>query len=268
MRLSLATTQVSRSYPRMTNKAAPSSTDRDRIYGRALSVLRKRARLSQQAAAEALGVTPQAWQNYEAGKRSSIFALSSLPGLTAAVGASSMDLTRVADLIEAGTSEGLLADPDHPLPTGAASGEVVIFSRRKETEPASLEAATLAPVYGAVHAGAPDAIAFTPDHPDDWRPLHPNQVGYRDPFYVEVIGDSMSPRFEPGEKAPAVRGVWPSRGQVCVVETHQGAMLLKYYERRDAESLYLRELSPQPREFAIHLADVRAVHAVVGGAVS
>lgn len=267
MELSLATTEGWAPNRAMTNKRARANAN-DRLLGRALSVLRRRARLSQQSAAEAQGVTAQGWQNYEAGKRSSIFSLTSLPSLTAAVQATPDDLMRVKSLLEAGMSEALLADPDYPLPTGTSGGEVVVFPPRgfgETAEPFRHEA--LAPVYGGVHAGDPKAIAFTPDRPDDWKPLHPNQMGYREPFYVEVLSDSLSPRFERGEYAPGARGVRPRRGQVCVIETHDGAMLLKYYEGQDSEVVHLRELHPEPRDIKIHLSEVRAVHAVVGGAV-
>lgn len=264
MRLSLATTGGTAPYPRVTNRRT--DHPEERLLGRALSVLRRRARLSQQAAAEAFGVTPQAWQNYEAGKRASAFSLMSLPALTGAVSARPEDLARVRDLLNAGISEALLADASQPLPSPGRTGEVIVFPATPGGSAQSREEA-LAPVYGVVHAGDPAAIAFTPDRPSDWKPLHPNQLGHRDPFYLEVLGDSLSPRFERGEYAPAVRGVWPTRGQVCVVETHEGAMLLKYFEGREPDGIRLRELQPEPRTFTIHARDIRAVHAVVGGAV-
>lgn len=265
MALSLATTGARRSYVDMANKRTENMNS-DRLYGRAVAVLRQRQGLSQQKAAEAYGVTTQAWQNYEAGARKSVFTVSGLEALAAAVGADRDDIERVKVLLEEGLSESWLADGSQPLPTSGQSGKVVVFSRRPDAEPTHED--DLAPVYGAVFAGKPDAIAFTPDQPEDWKPLHPNQRGYRDPFYLQVHGDSVSPRFEHGELAPAVRGVWPARGQMCIIETHEGAMLIKYYERRDAEAVWVRELQPEPREFPIHLAEIRAVHAVVGGAVS
>lgn len=266
MVLSLATTARPRPNVVMANKRANTTSESDRLYGRGLAVLRQRQGLSQQKAAEAYGVTTQAWQNYEAGARKSVFTVAGLDALAAAVSCSRDDIERVKALLEEGVSESWLADGTQPLPTAGQSGKVVVFSRRPDPEPVASN--DLAPVYGAVFAGRPDAIAFTPDQPEDWKELHPNQRGYRDPFYLQVHGDSVSPRFEHGELAPAVRGVWPNRGQMCIIETHEGAMLLKYYERRDAEAIWVRELQPEPREFAIHLAEIRAVHAVVGGAVS
>lgn len=265
MALSLATTTAHRSNVGMANKRAESAPS-DRLYGRALAVLRMRQGLSQQRAAEAYGVTTQAWQNYEAGARKSVFTMSGLDALAAAIDVTRDDLERVKTLLEDGVSESWLADGSQPLPTSGRSGKVVVFSRKAEPDIAPTDA--LAPVYGAVFAGRPDAIAFTPEQPEDWRPLHPNQMGYRDPFYLQVHGDSVSPRFEHGELAPAVRGVWPQRGKLCIVETHEGAMLLKYFERRDAEAIWVRELQPEPREFSVRLEEIRAVHAVVGGAVS
>lgn len=268
--LSLATTERVRPYGAMKDSTrSPAARDPQlSLYGRALKVLRMRRRLTQADAAAALRLTTQAWQNYEAGQRRSAFALDSLEALTAAVGSTPDEFARVADLLKSGVAEGLLSDPGHPLPTAAPSGEVIVFAPPGQPESSTFRREALAPVYGAVHAGDPSAIAFTPDHPDDWKPLHPNQLGYRDPFYLEVHGESMSPRFEPGEKAPAVRGVQPGKGQVCVVEMHDGAMILKYYMGRTEDALRLSELNPAPREFTVHLADVRAVHAVVGGAVN
>lgn len=266
MALSLATTVAVRPNAGMTNKRAQAGSENDRLYGRAIAVIRMRQGMSQQQAAEGLGVTTQAWQNYEGGLRKSIFTVEGLGRLATALDVDPALIEQVKGLLKDGVSEAWLSDGNQPLPTAGSEGKVVFFSRRPEAEPTPAE--ELAPVYGAVFAGKPGAIAFTPDRPDDWKPVHPNQRGYRDPFYLQVHGESLSPRFEPGELAPAVRGVWPTRGQVCIVETHDGAMLLKYYERRDAQSVWLRELQPEPREFAVHLADIRAVHAVVGGAVS
>lgn len=266
MPLSLATTDLRRPYVGMANKRTQNQSEGDRLYGRALAVLRLRQGLSQQKTAENYGVTTQAWQNYEAGARKSVFTVSGLEALANAIGVDRAEIERVKGLLEEGVSESWLSDGSQPLPTSGQTGKVVVFSRRQDADPAPAE--DLAPVYGAVFAGRPDAIAFTPDQPEDWRPLHPNQRGYRDPFYLQVHGDSVSPRFEHGELAPAVRGVWPQRGKLCIVETHEGAMLLKYFERRDAESVWLKELQPEPREFPVHLAEIRAVHAVVGGAVS
>jgi len=265
MSLSLATTGAVAFDVVMPNKRAPTAQN-ERLYGRAIAILRQRQALSQQKVAEAYGVTTQAWQNYEAGARKSVFTVAGLEALATALGVTRDDIERVKSLLEEGVSESWLADGSQPLPTSGQSGKVVVFSRRAEPEVAP--STDLAPVYGTVFAGRPDAIAFTPDQPEDWKPLHPNQHGYRDPFYLQVHGDSVSPRFEHGELAPAVRGVWPVKGQMCIVETHEGAMLLKYYERRDADSVWVRELQPVPREFEIHLSEIRAVHAVVGGAVS
>jgi phage repressor protein C with HTH and peptisase S24 domain len=250
----------------MANKRTPAASENDRLYGRALAVIRMRQGIPQQRAAERLGVTTQAWQNYEAGLRKSIFTVDGLSRLATALDVDPGLIEQVKGLLKEGVSEAWMSDGAQPLPTSGSEGKVVFFSRRAEPEVPPAE--ELAPVYGAVFAGKPGAIAFTPDRPDDWKPVHPNQRGYRDPFYLQVHGDSLSPRFEPGELAPAVRGVWPTRGQVCIIETHDGAMLLKYYERRDAQSVWVRELQPEPREFGVHLADIRAVHAVVGGAVS
>lgn len=265
MSLSLATTGTRGLHVVMPNKRAPAPQN-ERLYGRAIAVLRQRQGLSQQKVAEAYGVTTQAWQNYEAGARKSVFTVAGLDALAAALGVERDDIERVKSLLEEGVSESWLSDGTQPLPTTGQQGKVVVFSKRPE--PDVVREDDLAPVYGAVFAGRPDAIAFTPETPEDWKPLHPNQRGYRDPFYLQVHGDSVSPRFEHGELAPAVRGVWPSKGQMCIIETHEGAMLLKYYDRRDAEAIWVRELQPVAREFAVHLSEIRAVHAVVGGAVS
>ena len=66
----LSVSQGLRAWPKLVMLELPADTPAERKrLGKALALLREDAGLSQPAAAEAMGVTPQAWQNYEYGRR-------------------------------------------------------------------------------------------------------------------------------------------------------------------------------------------------------
>lgn len=93
--------------------------------------------------------------------------------------------------------------------------------------------------------------------------MHPAQANAIDPFAVQVIGESMSPRYRPGEIAYLSPNRWPTREQDCLVVTRDGYAYLKEYVGQTDGKLLLRQLNPdEPVE--IRLENVEAVHAVVG----
>lgn len=75
----------------------PDTANELRLLGRALALLRRRADLSQAAAAEKLGITPQAWQRYEAGDRQALLRTDLQERLTAALG---FDRLRLAEELD------------------------------------------------------------------------------------------------------------------------------------------------------------------------
>lgn len=92
---------------------------------------------------------------------------------------------------------------------------------------------------------------------------HPAQSRAGKAYAVEVVDDSMSPRFEMGEIAYVAAGVMPRRGQDCLVEyKNLTARILQFVERNDRQIL-LRQLNP-PKQVILKPGEGLSIHAIVG----
>lgn len=92
---------------------------------------------------------------------------------------------------------------------------------------------------------------------------HPAQLSAQRPFAVEVVDETMSPRFEPGEIAYVAGGQMPRRGQDCLVEfADLTARILQFVERTE-RMLIFRQLNPAQRVTKA-ASDKIIVHAIVG----
>lgn len=78
--------------------------DAAKLLGRALTVLRKRAGLSQAAAGERAGITGQGWARYEVGQASTIHNPTRQAELTEAIGFTPTDLARERQILAGGGS--------------------------------------------------------------------------------------------------------------------------------------------------------------------
>ncbi len=92
-------------------------------------------------------------------------------------------------------------------------------------------------------------------------------VGVDNAFAVYVAGDSMAPRFEPGELLFVHPGRPPQPGDDVLVELHggdgePGACYLKRLVRRAGGKVVLGQFNPA-REIRIDAAKVRAIHKVL-----
>jgi phage repressor protein C with HTH and peptisase S24 domain len=115
-------------------------------------------------------------------------------------------------------------------------------------------------VYGRARAGPQGMEVYDVGAPLRTISLRSLMGPRADAF--EVAGESMSPWAEPGEIVVFDRDRYPKRGQGCVIEMKSGQMLLKQYAKTDASQLFVRELQPEDRTFAISLRDVVGVYAV------
>ncbi len=122
----------------------------------------------------------------------------------------------------------------------------------------------LCPVYGTAMGSDPSGPVYMDDAtPDEYVPMHPNQVGKKEPFALRVINESMSPRFEPGEIAYCIRNQHPRRGQDCIIEMKDGGAYIKQYAKGDGSTVFVRQLNPE-KEIPLALKEIKAIHAVVG----
>lgn len=119
------------------------------------------------------------------------------------------------------------------------------------------------PVYGLAAASPGESLRLEHDAVLRNVPRHPAQEGIGGSFAVEVIGESMSPRYEHREIAYAIRDRWPRRLEDCIAEYANGDALVKIYLGSDDAEIRLRSLNP-PKDFTVSRAQLKALHAVVG----
>lgn len=93
--------------------------------------------------------------------------------------------------------------------------------------------------------------------------MHPNQVNMVGAFAVQIIGDSMYPRYRDGEIAYLAPHRRPSREQDCLVETVDGFGYLKEFVKQTGGKVILRQLNPEG-EVELDAEKIKAIHAVVG----
>ena len=88
------------------------------------------------------------------------------------------------------------------------------------------------PIRGPAKDLSPDAIQIDDGEDIGRAARHPAQKGMKGAFAFYTIGESMAPRYRPGELVYAVSNKPPVRGQDCVVELQNGAGYLREFERR------------------------------------
>jgi phage repressor protein C with HTH and peptisase S24 domain len=229
----LAINSEARSFRRMTMTVDPRIAEQ-RLTGQAFKALRERRGKFQKNIADALGLTTQAWQKYEAGERRWNPETIETALLALGVGREALDAER----------SKILGLPPRRQSAG--------FSDRGSEYTVD--------VVGKVRAGASGIQIF-----NDGEPLR--QVDLRSLFgpesdAMEVAGDSVSPWANSGEIVIFDRGRFPRPGAGCVVETVEGGLLLKFYEKSDGSTLFLKELVPVERIIQIPMRDVKGIYAV------
>lgn len=220
-----------REFPRMA--PLPDNLNREkRALGRAMRRVRERQGMTQAQAAKRLGVLDQQWQRWESGERNP--RLAKIPEIAAAI-----DVTPEELLAERSRVIGL----DDLGPVAPEPG--------------------LVGLYGYA-AGAGERLTIASGSEMRWVPMHPAQVGYRKVGAVEIVGESMYPRWKPREIAYFVFDLSPPRGEDVIAELQDGTAIIKEYVGRIGDKLQFREFFPQERIFEIPAEEIRALHAVVG----
>ena len=217
---------------------APEVAER-KLYGRALKLLRERAEMSQPQAADALGVTLTAWQNYEAGKRQWKPRL--LRDTTKAVNATVEDL----ELLRARLSD----EPDLPAAQAMAG-----FRERPSPS-------FQIPIHGRARMGPMGANVYDVGEPEGVIDLA-SLIG-ADTRALRLAGESMIPYAEPGGFVLYQLNRWPGRGKGCVIETNAGEYYVKRYDKSDGAAIYATELWPEERQLRFETKDLKGVYAIM-----
>lgn len=211
-----------------------------RRKGLALRALRVKLGHTQETAAGAHNVTPQAWQNYEGGKRH--LSDAKVSALVASIGGTMEDFAFELGRI-----------PEVPPPPPSQQRRHAVEERR---------AANVfhLPIGGVAFGG--------PNRPDFAHDAGEVEVFDASRFFkpgTEVLklgGMSMVPYAEPGEVVTFNRHDLARRGEGCVIEMKDGSKLVKRFERYDDSQLVVTELWPVERELTFPLQDVAGVYRV------
>lgn len=111
--------------------------------------------------------------------------------------------------------------------------------------------------------GGDEQEMFLADGPIDYVRCPPSLAQVRDAYAIYVVGDSMQPRFRPGQILHVHPFRPPQPGSGVVVTKTNGAVLIKEFVRQDRFVLQLRQYNPaESLDYAA--AEVAAVHTVVG----
>lgn len=201
----------------MTETISPEEAER-RILGRALAALRERAGLTQFEAGKEAGMSTQAWQMYEAGRRQ--FTPDQIAKVTKAVSADAEELM---------VQRARLLGQDPPLPATALA--------ERDARPFEI------PVWGRPRVGDGGSEIGGSDASDavvDLKGLRSSAVGA-----TRIADATMIPWGEPGETVIFDRDRWPKRGTGCVIETKDGQLYVKLYDHSDDGHVFAKQFSPE-----------------------
>ncbi|HZT90378.1 MAG TPA: LexA family transcriptional regulator [Stellaceae bacterium] len=118
------------------------------------------------------------------------------------------------------------------------------------------------PIRSAARGGI-DQEMFLEDGPIGYTPRPANLGEVRGAYAIYMVGDSMSPRYEPGWLLHVNPFKPPTRGRDVVIYKKNKAVLIKQFVGWEGESLVLRQLNP-PETLQIPRTEVVECHLVVG----
>lgn len=117
------------------------------------------------------------------------------------------------------------------------------------------------PVYGFA-SGTNSALALNDGAIIDYMPRHNPAMG-NDGFYMIVVGDSMEPRYEQGERVAVSRVMPPKKGKDCVIEFIDGTAVIKRFINMTEKEIVCEQINPAKR-LTYSRPEIVKVYAVVG----
>lgn len=219
-------------YRRMPLTTSPDKAEQ-RLTGAALRLIREDKKKHQKDVADGLGITTQAWSNYENGERR----------FTAA---------RVAEVLRILGASDYEFDVAKARALGAPDRAHAVEARRS---------VFVFDVFGRARAGPQGPEIY--DVAEPLRRIDLGQLLGRATDALQVAGDSMTPWADSGEIVLFDRERPPRRGGGCVIELHSGEAYVKIYEKSDGSTLFVRELFPEERTITFALRDVKGVYPVI-----
>lgn len=222
---------------------------------------RKQRNVSRAAIAQALGVTEQAVGNWERGENEP----------------STANLVNLAEFLEAPLSSligvyAIQVETEHRLTSAMETrrAQLAEASTAFESETVTPARSTLpqdVPVLGTVVGGSQSDFHLNGDTVD-WARRPPGLALVRDAYAVFVTGDSMAPRFEPGEMLFANPGRPPRSGDDVIVQIHPEddgepvPCFVKRFVKRTPSLVICEQFNP-PRTVEYTLSAVLAIHRIM-----
>lgn len=80
---------------------------------------------------------------------------------------------------------------------------------------------------------------------------------------VQIIGESMIPRYRDGEVVFVNMSMPPAKGKDCIFNTRDGFTHIKQFLKADKEFYYFHQWNPDT-EFNIHRRDIENIYQIVG----
>lgn len=115
----------------------------------------------------------------------------------------------------------------------------------------------------AAASGEKNAINLENDVPIRWVDRPVCLIGVVKAAAVQLMGDSMYPRYRDGELAYVNLSMPPQKDRDCIFNTKDGYTHIKEYLKQDKEYVYFRQWNPE-KDIKIHKRDIVSMYAVVG----
>ncbi len=173
-------------------------------------------------------------------------------------------------LVPASARQALgLADRQQPVPVPATAPDAnAILTQIRATIPTPSEMKTDLPVYGTVECGNGDYMEFT----DTFMIKRPPVWSGRDDVYaVRASGESMTPRFFPGEIVLVDTRLKPRHGNDVIIQLHDGdgndgirRAMLKIYIKKSPTLYVFSSYNPDYEQtIEVPVEQVKSVDVVV-----
>lgn len=118
------------------------------------------------------------------------------------------------------------------------------------------------PILGHAN-GSQDAVILSMDDEIGRVLRHPKQQGMNSCFAVYARGESMYPRFKPGQILYAVKDKPANHGEDCVIELNSGESFVKEFVKLTTKEIVCKQFNP-PKEWKRPISDLKSIHAIVG----
>ncbi len=118
------------------------------------------------------------------------------------------------------------------------------------------------PIVGGARGGDHQTIFFDQGHTHGWRPCPPALETVPDAFAVYVVGDSMSPKFDPGSLVYVNPSLPVAREKYVVIDLDGSRAVVKQFLRQENGHFIVRQLNPS-EELSIPINDIKGVYRIV-----